>query len=216
MSTMSNFRNYALWIVGFFIVSVILENALVMNMYKPIDGTINSKAIFSNVANSVDLDLSVSDARATNVNGFVDVVVKNTSGRFLEKCCVRLDLLTDRGNSAGTRYIDISNFEMNETRRFRVKFNGNEVGSYAISLVEDSPDKTYILDLFGYEIDLRNVLGIDFAKIIDVNNLKESGLNAWNLGLNFAKTVPAWAYIIAGGIILWYMPKGFLLGIFPF
>lgn len=215
MSTMSNFRNYTLWIIGFFIISVILENALVLDMYKPMAGTTDGALVFSG-ASSSDLEVSVSDARATNVNGYVDIAVKNTTGRYLDKCCVKLDLYTERGNLAATKYIDVSNFEMNETRNFRVKFNGTEISSYSVSLVEDSPDKTYILDMFGFEIDLRNILGFDLSKIVDVQNLKETGLNIWGLSVNFLQTVPVWAYIIAAGIVVWYMPKGFLFGIFPF
>lgn len=215
MSTMSTFRNYTLWIIGFFIISVILENALIMDMYKPISGTSSGQVVFSG-SGSTNLDVSVGDARATNMNGYVDINVKNTSGHFIDKCCVKLDLYTVRGNLAATKYIDVSNFEMNETRTFRVKFNGNEIGSYGVSLVEDSPDKTYILDLFGFELDLRNIFGIDLSKIVSMENLKETGLNVWGLTLNFLKTVPTWAYIVAAGIVIWYMPKGFLFGIFPF
>ena len=214
MSTVSNFRNYTMWIIGFFIISVILENALIMDMYKPINGTTNGEVAFTGM--SSDLDVNVVDARATNINGYIDIDVKNTTGRYMDKCCVKLDLYTVRGNIASTKYIDISNFDINETRRFRVKFTGNEIASYGVTLVEDSPDKTYILDLFGFELDLRNVFGMDLGKIVDLNNIKETGLNLWGLSLNFLKTVPAWAYIFAAGIVVWYMPKGFLFGIFPF
>lgn len=215
MSTMSNFRNYTLWIIGFFIISVILENALILDMYKPISGTVNGSLVFSG-ASSSDLEVSVADARATNVNGYVDINIKNTTGHYLEKCCVKLDLYTTYGNHAGTKYIDVSKFEMNETRMFRVKFSGSEITRYDVSLVEDSPDKTYILDFFGWEIDLRNVLGMDLTKVIDVNSLKATGGNIWALTLNFLKSIPAWAYVVAAGIVIWYMPKGFLFGIFPF
>lgn len=216
MSTMSKFRNYTLWIIGFFIISVILENALVLDMYKPMAGGVDGTMAFSGTTTSANLDVSVADARATNVNGYVDINIKNTSGHYLDKCCVKLDLYTARGNLASTKYIDVSNFEMNETRTFRVKFSGNEIASYSVALVEDAPDKTYILDLFGWEIDLRNILGMDLTNVISLKNMKETGLNIWGLSVNFLKTIPAWAYIIAAGIVIWYMPKGFFLGIFPF
>ena len=215
MSTMSNFRNYTLWIIGFFIISVILENALVMDMYKSIGGTSNGELALSSTSTNDNLEVTVGEARATNVNGYVDINVKNTSGHFIDKCCVKLDLYTARGNLASTKYIDVSNFEMNETRTFRVKFSGNEIASYSVTLVEDSPDKTYMLDLFGFELNLRNILGMDLSKIVSLDNLKETGLNVWGLTLNFLKTVPTWAYVVAAGIVIWYMPSGYLFGIFP-
>ncbi|MBR3697450.1 MAG: hypothetical protein IKM97_04225 [Clostridia bacterium] len=215
METMSKFRTYTLWFIGLFIISVIFENALLKDMYKPIAGTANGQISFANVSDNENLDVSIGDARATKMNGYVDINIKNTSGHYIDKCCVKLDLYTVRGNLASTKYIDVSNFEDNETRTFRVKFSGNEIGSYGVSLVEDSPDKSYVLDLFGFELDLRNILGINLGKIVSLDNLKETGVNLWGLTLNFLKSVPTWTYIVATGIVLWYLPSGFLFGIFP-
>lgn len=215
MSTIKNFRNYALWLIGFFIISVILENALIADMYKPMAGTANGNVIFTGKANA-DLEVTVEDARATNMNGYLVINIKNTTGKYIEKCCAKIELFTERSVLASTKYVDISKFEANETRQFKIKFKGQDIASYSVSLIEDAPDKSYILDFFGWEIDLRNVLGMDLTSVINLNNLKETGLNIWGVTINFMKTIPTWAYMIAAGIVIWYMPKGFLLGIFPF
>lgn len=215
MSTIEKFRNYALWIIGFFIISIILENALIADMYQPIGGVANGNVMFKGQLNT-DLEVTVSEARATNMNGYLVLNVKNTTGRYIEKCCAKIDLFTDRGILAATKYVDVSNFEVNETRQFKIKFKGQEIGSYAVSLVEDAPDKSYILNLFGWEIDLRDVFGMDLTSVINLENIKEAGLNFWNLTINFLNTIPAWAYLIAAGIVIWYMPNKFLFGIFPF
>lgn len=215
MSTIKNFRNYALWLIGFFIISVILENALIADMYKPMAGTANGNVIFTGKANA-NLEVTVEDARATNMNGYLVINIKNTTGKYIEKCCAKIELFTERSVLASTKYVDISKFEANETRQFKIKFKGQDIASYSVSLIEDAPDKSYILDFFGWEIDLRNVLGMDLTSVINLNNLKETGLNMWGVTINFMKTIPTWAYMIAAGIVIWYMPKGFLLGIFPF
>ena len=215
MSTMQNFRNYFIWIIAFFVVSVILENALINDMYDEIDGVANGNVTFTGSVNT-DLEVTVEEARATNVNGYLIVKVKNVTGRAIEKCCAKIDLYTLRNRLASTKYVDISNFDVNEEKRFKINFKGEEIGSYSVTLQEDAPDKTYILDLFGFEVDIRNVFGMDLSSIINPANLKETGVNMWGLTLGFLKTVPAWAYLIAGGIVIWYMPKGFLFGIFPF
>lgn len=215
MSTVEKFRNYALWIIGFFIISIILENALIADMYQPIGGFANGNVIFKGQLNT-DLEITVAEAKATNMNGYLVLNVKNTTGKYIEKCCAKIELFTERGILASTKYVDISKFEVNETRQFKINFKGQYIASYAVSLVEDAPDKTYILNLFGWEIDLRNVFGMDLTSVINLENIKETGLNIWSIAINFASTVPAWAYLIAGGIIIWYMPKGFLFGLFPF
>ena len=215
MSTMTSFRNYFVWIIAFFVISVILENALINDMYKPIMGSADGNVTFTGKLNT-DLEVTVEDARATNMNGYLLIKVKNITGHYIDKCCAKIQLYTDRNVLAATKYVDISNFDVNQIKEFKINFKGNEIGSYAVTLQEDSPDKTYILDLFGWEIDIRNVMGMDLSNIINPENIKETGLNLWNLSLGFLKTVPAWAYLIAGGIVLWHMPKGFLFGIFPF
>lgn len=215
MSTIQKFRNYALWIIGFFIISVILENALVADMYRPMSGTANGEAAFVGPINS-DLEVTVEEAKATNMNGYLLINVKNTTGKYIEKCCAKIDLFTSRGILAATEYVDISRFDINETRQFKIKFKGQEITKYEVSLIKDAPDKTHILNLFGWEIDLRNVLGMDLTSVFNLENIKQTGLNLWGLTINFLNTIPAWAYLIAGGIVVWYMPKGFLFGVFPF
>jgi hypothetical protein len=212
---MTSFRNYFIWIIAFFVVSVILENALINDMYQPITGTANGNVTLTGQINN-DLEVTVQEAKATNMNGYLVINVKNTTGKYIEKCCAKIELFSDRGVLASTKYVDISDFDVNQTKKFKINFKGSEIGSYAVTLQEDSPDKTYILDLFGYEIDLSNVFGMDLSSIINIDNVKETGLNAWNLTLGFLKTIPTWAYMVAAGIVIWYMPKGFLLGIFPF
>ena len=54
------------------------------------------------------------------------------------------------------------------------------------------------------------------SSVINPANIKETGLNVWNVTLNFLNTIPVWAYMIATGITIWFMPKGFLFGLFPF
>jgi len=215
MGTLQKFRNYFVWIIAFFIVSVILENALINDMYTPISGTENGNVTFTGQINT-DLEVTVEEAKATNVNGYLIVKVKNITGHYIEKCCAKINLYTERDVLAATQYVDISDFDVNQTKKFKINFKGENIANYAVSLQEDAPDKTYILNLFGFEIDIRDVFGMDLSSIIDPNNLKETGINMWGLTLGFLKTVPTWAYLIAGGIVIWHMPKGFLFGIFPF
>lgn len=215
MSTMTSFRNYFVWIIAFFIVSVILENALINDMYVPISGTESGNVTFTGSLNT-DLEVIVEEARATSVNGYLIVKVKNITGHYIQKCCAKIDLYTERNILAATQYVDISDFDVNQTKEFKINFKGNDIANYAVTLQEDAPDKTYILNLFGLEIDIRDVFGMDLSSVINPDNIKETGINMWELSLGFLKTVPTWAYLVAGGIVIWYMPKGFLFGIFPF
>ena len=88
------------------------------------------------------------------------------------------------------------------------------------------PDKTNIINFFGWEIDLSNVFGMDLTemsifgvKLTDMfswDNVKTVSSGAWDWIKVFLASIPWWGYAIGAGIILWYMPKGYLFGIFPF
>ena len=80
--------------------------------------------------------------------------------------------------------------------------------------------------MFGWEIDLTNVLGMDLsnvtifgAKLTDIfswDGLVTGAGNAWSWFVELVASVPWWGYSIASMIIFWHMPKGFLFGVFPF
>ena len=100
----------------------------------------------------------------------------------------------------------------------------NEISRYEVSMVEETPDKSNILNLFGWEIDLTDVFGMDLTSffgenirnILNAETIKETGISVFNWVKVILASVPTWAYVIAGGIVLWHMPKGYLFGIFPF
>ncbi len=216
MDRMKTFFKYALLIVGFFILSLILENGLIMGMYGTITGN-------TNMSSNLGLDIQLEDSRATNINGYIRFKVKNTTGHFTQKCYAKIDLYSKQDLLAATKYAEINNFRANEERKFELKFKANEISRYNIEIVEDLPDKTNILNLFGWEIDLTNVFGMDLSNLFGMNiaelfngqNIKEKGVSIFNGFKILLASIPAWAYFIAGGIVLWNLPKGFLFGIFP-
>ena len=60
-----------------------------------------------------------------------------------------------------------------------------------------------------YGIDLSNVFGFDLSGL-NWETIKNGGLSAWNFALDFASSIPRWAYMIASGIVLWHLPAGYL------
>ena len=130
MKRAKQLNTYALLLIGFMIISMILENGLIAAMYAPIQG------IASGTYTTTDgLEVTVEDARATRVNGYMKVKVKNTTGRDIDKCYAKMDLYNKYGLVA-TEYVEITDFKNGEERDFDVRFNGNEVDRYEVSLVE--------------------------------------------------------------------------------
>ena len=72
--------------------------------------------------------------------------ITNISGHFIEKCCAKVELFSRQNLLVATKYIDINNFEVNESRYYEIKFQAKEVARYAISLIESAPDKSNIIE----------------------------------------------------------------------
>ena len=217
MARMRTFLIYALLIIGFILLSTILENGLVDNMYETMTGSTN-KGIYSNV------DVENISGRASSVNGYMSFKLKNNSDNKLN-CYAKIDLYNKQGLNCATKYVPID-LNSNSEKDYQVNFKGSNIISYSVDIVQTAPDKTNIINVLGWEIDLTNVLGMDLSnatlfgvklsKIFTVDNAKTAGSNAMAFIRMTLASVPWWGYVIGGGIILYYMPTGFLFGIFPF
>lgn len=206
MSRMKTFFKYALLVVGFFILSLILENGYLNKMYVPMEGIIEGEMQMAS-GDSASLTVETLEAKASNVSGTLKIKVTNTSGKFLEKCYAMIELINSQKQVAAMKCVSLENFEVNESRIFTIKFKANNIESYRVSIVEEPvEDRSGIITIFGHEIDMNKIMENFWERI------KEFG--RW--GYSVAESVPTWAYIIGGLIVLWSLPKKFLFGIFPF
>lgn len=217
MARMKTFLTYALALIGFIFLSYVLENGLIENMYNVMSGNVNS--------GSYSVSIGDATAKASNVNGYMQFSLRNESNSTLN-CYAKIDLYSKQGLNAATQYVEVLDLVPNEKRNYQVKFKANEIASYEISLVSEVPDKTNIINVFGWEVDLTNVFGMDLTnvKIFGVklteiftwDNVKTAGGNAWNWTKVILASIPWWGYAIGGAIVLWHMPSWYLFGIFPF
>ncbi len=217
MARMKTFFTYLVLLIGFFLLSIFLENGLINNMYAKVDGKVDSNLITD--GGTSNITIAVEEAKASNVNGNLKIKITNTSEHFIEKCCARVDLYSRQNLLAATKYIELNNFEAGETRNFEIKFKAKEIARYEITLLESAPDKSNIINILGWEFDLSNVFGMDLTglkKYFTIDSIKSGASTAWQFAIKVANSLPTWAWLIAAGIVIWHTPKGFLFGIFPF
>lgn len=216
MSRMKTFLLYALGIIGFMFLSYILENGLIEGMYKTMTG---------NATSTSDVQIEDVSGKASNVNGYMTFKLTNNSSYDNLNKYLKIDLYSKQGLHAVTKYVEITDVPSQQSKTYQIKFKGSEIKSYDISVVSELPDMTNIINILGWEIDLSDVFGMDLTnltlfgvKVADIfawDNVKTAGQNAWSWTVALLQSVPWWGYVIASGIILWYMPSGFLFGIFP-
>ena len=150
----------------------------------------------------------------------------NNSSNYAPRDYVKIDLYSGRGLTAMTKYIEVPELAPGASKDYQVKIKGTNIRGFKVEVVDELPDKTNIISLFGWEIDLTNVLGMDLsnftifgAKLTDIfswDGLVTGATNIWSWFVELASSVPWWGYSIASFIIFWNMPKGFLFGLFPF
>lgn len=219
MDRMKTFLIYALAIIGFFVLSILLENGLLSAMYSKIQGEFGGEYTSLNQSFSMEN----MEAKACNINGYMSFDLVNLGQRSIHQCFLKIDLYNEVDLLADTDYVEVLDMEPGETRHFQIKFKANNIERYQISVVPTAPDRSNIIDILGWEVDLTNVfgLGIDVTNIsifgtrlgdlFTVENMKTAGSNAWNWITVFLGSIPWWGYAIAGGIILWHMPMFYFL-----
>ena len=217
MKRMRTLLLYALGIVGFIFLSYILEDGLIIGMYKELSSQ-------SNITSSDSIKISDVTGKATSVNGYMEFKLTNNSKNKSSEY-VKIDLYNKQGQKSATKYVEIADLESNATKEYQVKFKANNIGSYDVAIVDEIPDKSNIINIFGWEFDITDVFGRDLsnttifgvklADLFTVDSAKTVAGNAWTWTVNLLKSIPWWGYAIGGGLILWYMPVGYLFGIFP-
>lgn len=211
MKRMNTFLLYTLVIVAFFFVSNFLIDGLISQMYKELASFSDGDSIINETG--LDVDIKVTNASATNVNGNIVVELTNNSNETINDKYLKFDLYTDTNDKpALTRYMEVNDLKPGETREYKLKFNAGYIKRYTVALVDEFPDKDYIFDVFGYEINTKNIFGFDVSKYIDANKMNDffgggaKGLiggilnffgNVLNGVWTTAQRVPLWAYLIA-------------------
>lgn len=218
MDRMKTFLLYLLAILGFMFLSYVLENSLLESMYENLTGSV--------ISQDANISIDSVSGKASNVNGYIQIKVSNNSSNASGQKWIKLDLYSKRGLLGLTKYIEVSNLAPGATKEYQIKFKGSEIRNYEIAMVNELPDKANVISILGWEFDLTNVFGMDLSqatilgvKLTDLfswDGVATAGGNAWNWIVQLLSSVPWWGYAIGAGLIIWYMPKGYLFGIFPF
>ena len=215
MDRMKTFSLYLLAILGFMFLSYVLENSLLENMYEELVGNVNIQTS----------DIVITDVvgKASNVNGYMQFKVSNNSQYPVVQSWIKLDLYSKRGLLGLTRYIEIKDIEPGATKEYQIKFKGSELRKYEMAAVKELPDKTNVISILGWEIDLTNVFGMDLSdttilgvkltEIFSWDGVATAGQNSWDWVVKILGSVPWWGYTIASLIIFGRTPIGLLFGI---
>ena len=200
MARLKTFLTYLLLIIAFFAVSKFLEAGLIRNTYKDMTG----KAIgeFTYNGQSAYVDIVVNEAKSTRVNGYVDMTITNKSSMDIEEAYLRVDLYSKSDVLAITKYMDIKDLKIGESRNYRLDFEGKYIKIYIVTAQNEFPDKEYIISIFGYEINTTNIFGFDLSEYINAESISSFGRSIWNSFTITVKNIPWWGWFMAWLIIV--------------
>ena len=111
----------------------------------------------------------------------------------------------------------MKDLDENHQKKFSLKIKGQEIRNFKVSVLneEEIPDLSNIITIFGYDIDLSNILGLDLSNfklfgtrvkdLFNRANVKENAGNIWARIQLFLASIPWWGYAIGAGIVFWYI-----------
>ena len=140
------FLCYLLIFVAFFIFSDVMIYFYTKSLYRPIE---NYEILAENV------EVTITQAEASNVNGNVKGTVKNNTNETITNQYLKFEFYTPRDVNIGTKYLKIENLNPGEEKQYELGFRFDSVSSVEISDASEeeaetaAPEELEITPVFG-------------------------------------------------------------------
>ena len=150
MERMKTFLKYALWVIGFFILSELLINVGLNVQYKPIERKDNIEQV------------QFYQAEATLINGRMRGVIKNDGEEDISNKYVEVDFYSERDVYLGKKYIKVNELSKEDIQSIEILFELNEVGYYEVKIVDQKDDlpeiKEVIQEMLTPELIVKTII----------------------------------------------------------
>lgn len=123
-----NLRRYFIWFILLFAFVTIGGIMAIKTMYHDI--TIHE--IGDNIPT-----ITVEEAKATNVNGYIKGELKNESNEDVRGKYLSFILYNKDMEIVGTEYIEIEEIAVGETKSYELKFRRDNVDSFFVTILDD-------------------------------------------------------------------------------
>lgn len=127
MKTFKKIMFYVIVIFAFILFSNIMIRVGLKNTYKTISGEIKTSSP----------EITISEIKTTDVNGYAKGTIKNNSDNNIEKIYIKLDLYSKRDVNLGTEYFEVNNLKAGASREFEIDYRYSRVNHYEITCVEE-------------------------------------------------------------------------------
>lgn len=132
---METFKKIMLWvaiIVIVFFVTNFCNFYIIASTYKDID---------CKITNSNNLEIAKKECKATYVNGYCKLSVKNTSVTDISNKYIILEGYSEYNNNLTNKYIKIDNIKAGEEKEIQFNYKAQEVKNVSVYVTENDPEK---------------------------------------------------------------------------
>ena len=129
MDRLKTFRKYIIWLIAFYIFTMLLTYIGLNSKYQ----NINS---IGNVPDGVKINLS----QATSVNGRVLGEVNSTEENNLNGKYLKVDIFSKTNKLIGTKYLKLEELKLNEPRKFAVYFSAENIKSFKVDVKDNTEE----------------------------------------------------------------------------
>lgn len=132
---METFKKIMLWvaiIVIVFFVTNFCNFYIIASTYKDID---------CKITNSNNLEIAKKECKATYVNGYCKLSVKNTSETDISNKYIILEGYSEYNNNLTNKYIKIDNIKVGEEKEIQFNYKAQEVKNVSVYVTENEPEK---------------------------------------------------------------------------
>ena len=132
---MDTFKRILFWVVIIVIVFFVTNFCnfyIIASTYKDID---------CKITNSNNLAIAKKECKATYVNGYCKLSVKNTSETDISNKYIILEGYSEYNNNLTNKYIKIDNIKAGEEKEIQFNYKAQEVKNVSVYVTENEPEK---------------------------------------------------------------------------
>ena len=129
MGRLKTFRKYIIWIILFYLFTMLMTYIGFNSSYKNIESDVEIPA-------QTKIDI----AQSTKVNGRIFGEVTSTEENDLNGKYIKVQIFNRRDALVGTKYLKIEDSKITEPKKFVVYFTAENVEKYKIEILEDSEE----------------------------------------------------------------------------
>ena len=132
---MDTFKRILFWVVIIVIVFFVTNFCnfyIIASTYKDIE---------CKITNSNNLEITKKECKATYVNGYCKLSVKNTSETDISNKYIILEGYSEYNNNLTNKYIKIDNIKGGEEKEIQFNYKAQEVKNISVYVTENEPEK---------------------------------------------------------------------------